>query len=89
MAKLSLVKNTVSKIVHIFVPDSSSTVGAGLTGLVFNSASLAAYFIRPGDASPTAITLATATVGTWASGGFKEVSSANMPGVYELGIPDA
>lgn len=87
--KLSLVKGTTSKIVHIFIQDSSVTTGAGLTGLVFNTSSLVAYYIRPGDAAATAITLATATVGTWATGGFKEVSSANMPGLYEFHIPNA
>ena len=84
-----MVKGTTSKIVHIFIPDSSSTTGAGLTGLVFNSASLTAYYMRPGDTSATAITLATATLGTWATGGFKEVSATNLPGVYEVSIPDA
>jgi len=87
--KLFVLKGTTSLIVHIFVGDSSSTSGNGLTGLVYNSASLVAYYIRPGDSSATAITLATATIGTYSSGGFKEVSSANMPGVYEFHIPNA
>src|SRR3954468_8156319 len=89
MAKLTIKRGTTSKLLRVFIADSSSTVGAGLTGLLFNTALLTAYYIREGDASPTAITLATMTVGTWASGGFKEVSSANMPGVYQLGLPDA
>lgn len=87
--KLEIKGGKTSKLIRVFIPDSSSITGAGLTGLVFNSASLVAYYIREGDASPTAITLATMTVGTWATGGFKEVSSANMPGIYEIGIPNA
>ncbi len=87
--KLSLKAGTTSKMVDIFVQDSSSTTGAGLTGLVYNSGSLTAYYHRENDSSATAITLATMTVGTWATGGFKEISSANMPGLYQLGIPDA
>jgi hypothetical protein len=87
--KLNIKKGTTSKTVQIFVLDSSSSVGAGLTGLVFNTASLTAYYLRDGDPSPTVITLADAAVGTWTSSGFKEVSAANMPGVYELGLPDA
>lgn len=87
--KLKLKRGTTSKLVRIFVQDTSQTDGSGLTGLVYNSAGLSAYYLREGDSSPTAITLVTATVGTFTSSGFKEVSSSNMPGVYELGLPDA
>ena len=87
--KLIEKKGTTSKIVHLFIQDSSVTTGAGLTGLVYNSAGLKAYYIRPGDSSATAITLASATIGTYASGGFVEVDSTNMPGIYEFGIPNA
>lgn len=80
---------TTSKIVRLFVQDTTQTDGRGLTGLVFNSAGLTAYFIKEGDASPTAITLVTATVGTWVSGGFVQISAANMPGWYELHLPNA
>lgn len=89
MAKLSLKAGTTSKLLRIFVSNSSVTTGAGLTGLVFNSGSLIAYYIKEGDATTTAITLATMTVGTWATGGFKEVDATHMPGVYEIGIPNA
>jgi len=84
----SVPKGTTSKIAHIFI-ESSLLPGTGLTGLVFNTASLTAYYIRPGDSGATAITLVTATIGTWASGGFREVDSTNAPGLYEVGIPNA
>lgn len=87
--KLAIAPDTTSKLVQVFIQDSSATDGSGLTGLVYNSASLVAYYLREGAASPTAITLASATVGTFTSGGFKEVDATNMPGVYELGIPNA
>ena len=88
--KREVVKNSTSQIFHIFIQDSSQTDGSGLTGLVFNTAGLTAYYIREGDALPAVeITLVTATIGTYASGGFKEVDSTNMPGIYELHIPDA
>ena len=87
--KLIIKKATTSKIIQIFIQNSSLTTGAGLTGLVYNSASLTAYYIKVGDASATAIALADATVGTWTSSGFKEVDATNMPGVYEIGIPNA
>jgi len=88
MSKVKIKEGTTSKLARIFVQDSSSTTGAGLTGLVYNSASLTAYWTAEGDATATSITLATMTAGTWASGGFKEVDATNMPGVYEVGLPN-
>lgn len=87
--KLMIKKGTTSKLVQVFIQDNSLTTGAGLTGLVFNSGSLTAYYYREGAASATAITLATMTLGTWATGGFIVADGTNMPGVYQLGIPDA
>ena len=86
--KLKLKEGTTSKLARIFVQDSSATDGSGLTGLAFNSASLTAYWIAEGDATATAITLATMTAGTWVSGGFDEVDATNLPGVYEIGLPN-
>lgn len=87
---LSLPIGTTSKIIQFPVFDSSSTTGALLAGLVFNSAGLTAYYNREGAAGASvAITLATATKGTWATGGFVAVDGTNMPGWYELHIPDA
>lgn len=87
--KLKIKAGTTSRIVRLVVKDSSSSTGGNLTGLVYNSGSLTAYYSRVGDSSATAITLVTATVGTFTSSGFKEVDSTNMPGVYELGVPNA
>jgi len=78
-----------SRIVHVFIEDATSPTGAGLTGLVYNSAGLSAYYNRSNASSAVAISLATMTAGTWASGGFKEVDATNLPGVYQLGLPDA
>jgi hypothetical protein len=87
--KLILPSGSTSVLVEVFIQDSSVTTGAGLTGLVFNTSSLTAYYYRKGAASATAITLATMTLGTWATGGFVAVDGTNMPGVYQLGIPNA
>lgn len=89
MAKLSILRATTSKIVRFFVQDASRLDGGGLTGLVYNSAGLTAYYIKEGDNSTTAITLASGTLGTWSSGGFIAVDATHMPGVYELGLPNA
>ena len=87
--KLALVKGATSVTILIFIQDSSSTTGAGLTGLVFNSAGLTAYYARP-RAAPVVITLATQTVaGAFSSGGFVQLDATNMPGWYRLDLPDA
>lgn len=87
---LSLPVGSTSKIIQIPIFDSSSTTGAMLTGLVFNTASLTAYYNREGAAgAATAITLVTATKGTWTSSGFIAVDGTNTPGWYELHVPDA
>lgn len=89
MGKHLVLKDSTSRSEYIFIQDSSSTTGAGKTGLAFNTASLAAYYVRP-LGSATAITLATQTVtGAWSSGGFVEVDGTNMPGVYRFDVPNA
>lgn len=87
--KLSILAGSTSQTINVFIQDSSSTTGAGLTGLVYNTSSLVAYYALP-RAAATAITLATQTVtGAYSSGGFVEISSSNMPGWYRLDVPDA
>lgn len=89
MAKLQIAAGSTSVPLYVFIQDSSSLVGAGLTGLVYNSASLVASYVLP-LAARVAISLATQTVtGAYSSGGFVEVDSTNMPGVYRFDIPNA
>lgn len=78
-----------SQILQIFVADSSSTTGAGLTGLTNSSSGLTAYYHRDTDTTATAISLVTMTVGTFTSSGFKEIDSTNMPGWYQFCPPNA
>jgi hypothetical protein len=90
--KLSIQAGATSQSVLIFIQDSSSTIGAGLAGLAYNTAGLTAYYSFAGaNATATAITLATlATVTTaWSSGGFIEIDNTHMKGVYRLDIPNA
>lgn len=89
MAKLEKVAGATSEIWQIFIQDSSSTTGAGLTGLAFNTASLVAYYHRDTDTTATVMTLVTMTVGTFTSLGFKEIDATNMPGWYQLCPPNA
>jgi hypothetical protein len=61
----------------------------GATGLTFATSGLAAYYVR-NQSAPVAITLVTQTpTGAWSSGGFAEISSSLVPGVYRLDVPNA
>lgn len=91
MAKLSILAGATSQSVNVFIQDSSSTVGAGLSGLVFNTSGLIAYYSFTGaNAASVQISLATlATLATaFASGGFKEIDATNMKGLYRLDLPN-
>lgn len=87
--KIARKPGATSQILQVFIQDSSSTTGAGLTGLVYNSSGLTAYYHRDTDTTATAISLVTMTVGTYTSGGFKEIDATNMPGWYQFCPPNA
>ncbi len=89
MAKLSIKKGSQDVTLLVFIMDSTSTSGAGKTGLTYNTANLVCYYIRPGSAAAQ-LSLATQTVtGTHTDGGFVEIDATNMPGVYRLDLSDA
>lgn len=75
----------------VFLQDSSSATGGGLTGVAYNTSGLTWYYWREdtGNSGGVSVTLTTATRGTWTSGGFKEIDASNLPGFYEIGIPNA
>jgi len=82
--KTAITPGTTSKIVPVYITKLSD--GSALTGVLYSD--ITGYYCIEG-ATPVAITLATMTPGTWATGGFIERSSTNMPGHYELGLPNA
>jgi len=90
VAKQLVQLNNTSRTEYVFIQNSSSTTGAGLTGLVFNSAGLTADFVveRGLRTSITLVTLASADA-AWSSGGFIAVDGTNMPGLYRIDIPNA
>lgn len=90
MAKTTVKAGTASRSEYIYIQDSTSTTGAGLTGLVFNSAGLTAYYVTE-RGTPTAITLVTLASATaaYSSGGFAAVDATNMPGLYRFDLPTA
>ena len=95
MAKLTINKGTTSKIVHIFILDSSASNGAGLIDVYANPSVslLEANYVREGGVL-TSLTLEDITIlGTWASSGdnylgIKQIDSTSAPGLYELHLPD-
>ncbi len=90
MAKLSILAGSTGKLMDVFIQDSSSTTGAGLTGLTNASGSLTWYYYREGAGASVQVTsIATMTLGTWATKGFIVIDGTNMPGCYQLGVPDA
>jgi hypothetical protein len=61
----------------------------GAKGLTHTTPSLSASYVRAG-AIRTAITLVSQTPnGSWTSGGFCEIDSTNMPGIYRIDVPNA
>lgn len=81
---------STSVIEVVDILDSTSTTGAGKTGLVYNSAGLTCYYKRSNGTASVAVSLVTiTTLGTFASGGFKEIDGTNQPGSYEFHPPNA
>lgn len=100
MAKLQRRNGAVSNVLRLKILDSSSTVGAGLTGLTSASSGLIIATIADNEATATAYTVAGSTIesittlGTFAAPTatkcrFKEVDATNHKGLYELQIADA
>jgi hypothetical protein len=87
--KLLRKRGSTSNILQIFIQDSTSSSGLGLTGLTNASAGLTAYYHRDTDVAATVIALVGMTSGTFTSGGFVQIDSANMPGWYQFCPPDA
>ncbi len=61
----------------------------GATGLTASTSGLSARYNRTRTASVSIPLVARTIAQAWTSGGFAEVDSTNMPGVYRLDVPDA
>ena len=61
----------------------------GATGLTASTSGLSARYNRTRTASVSIALVARTIAQAWTSGGFAEVDSTNMPGVYRLDLPDA
>jgi len=91
-------RGSTSNLFVVFLPDSSSTTGAGKTGLTNASAGLVVSIRRELASAVTSYSssnvLSITTLGTWVDPGtgkvrFKEIDSTNQPGLYELQFVDS
>jgi hypothetical protein len=88
---IGFINQTATNTITIAPASTSQSIELylGATGLTFATSGLAAYYVR-NQSAPVAITLVTQTpTGAWSSGGFAEISSSLVPGVYRLDVPDA
>jgi hypothetical protein len=91
VAKQILLAGTTSRREYIYILDSTSTTGAGKTGLTSATAGWKVYYVRPG-AAPALITLVSAVANqttAFTSASFTEIDATNMPGLYRFDVPDA
>ena len=89
MSKRWILAGSTDQTIDVFIQDSSSTTGAGLTGLTSATSGLTCYYRKGATGTPTALTLVSQTVtGAHADGGFVAVDGTNMPGVYRLDLSD-
>lgn len=100
MAKVQFKNGQTSVILRVFLQDTSSTTGAGKTGLTSASAGLIISTIADNEATATTYTQAGSTIETITTLGtfaaptatkcrFKEIDATNFPGAYEIQIADA
>lgn len=91
MAKLDVKIGTVDYTILVFIPDSSSSVGAGKTGLTNTHVDFSYTRVETDNdvvnttATPASLSALTDAHTDW---GFKEVSSTEAPGLYRLDIAD-
>lgn len=93
MADISIYAGSTSQSIDVFIADSSSTTGQGLSGLAYDTTTFkdSVYYRKAATGSPVKITLATLAnaQAAWSSGGFVQIDATNMKGWYRLDVPDA
>ena len=71
----------------VFIADTSSTTGGGLSGVTSGSSGLVLEYRRAGQSTWTSVTPVSKTLGTYTSGGI--VADGSLAGAYEVDFPDA
>lgn len=89
MSKRWIKAAQIDQTIDLFILDSSSTTGAGLTGLTSGSSGLTCYYRKGATGTAQPLTLASQTVGgAHTDGGFVAIDGTNMPGLYRLDLSD-
>src|SRR3990172_2891935 len=85
--KITRLVGTASEILNIFVQNATVTTGAGLAGIIASSVS--ATWCRNDQAAASTVTMTSAaSLGTFSSGGWKEVHTSFAIGWYQFGVPN-
>lgn len=80
-------KNTTSLLIPVVLLKETGN-GIGKAGLT--ASEVQCYYFRQGAPETVdAVLIDSTTLGTWESGGLKEIDATNCPGEYEFGVPDA
>src|SRR3990167_5677123 len=85
--KIARLVGTASEILNIFVQNATVTTGAGLAGIIASSVS-ASWCRNDQTAASTVTMTSAASLGTFSSGGWKEVHTSFAIGWYQFGVPD-
>ena len=82
-------RTTLNLSIYEGLTSQSIQVYLGQTGLTFNNSNIVVKYAKLNQSS-TNISLVNQTpTGSWVSGGFCEIDSANLPGYYRFDVPDA
>jgi hypothetical protein len=84
--QLAIQQNISAQIVRLFLVDEQTA--RGRTSLTPHSDGLVIASLREKDLKPTRLDLRPWTGEPHIPGGFREIDSKKMPGLYELGLPD-
>jgi hypothetical protein len=87
VSKQKTTKAKTSRSLPVFIADTSSTTGGGLSGVTHSSSGLVLEYRRQNQSTWTSVTPVSKTLGTYVSGGI--VADGSLAGAYEVDFPDA
>jgi hypothetical protein len=87
VSKQKTTKAKTSRSLPVFIADTTSTTGGGLSGVTHTSSGLVLEYRRQNQSTWTSVTPVSKTLGTYVSGGI--VADGSLAGAYEVDFPDA